>query len=158
MTNQFNKYSQIIKEAFKGPRTVDYDYEKAIQEYNIGKERMLSLKNMIDSFPSKLENYKLALDLLVDNFASIFDREQGEYFNFMTNVMKAHKTLSEQLLNAFKRFEKLNDTLQNIPNTEQGARDAAEAFTRIFEVPENVNKTAKIRADNSVKYWNQYGV
>ena len=46
---------------------------------------MLSLKNVIDSYSSKLEDYKLNLDTLIANFEIIFDKDQGNYFQFMTN-------------------------------------------------------------------------
>ena len=46
MKNQFNKITQSIFEAFKGPRTKDYEYDKMEQEYNINKERLISLKSV----------------------------------------------------------------------------------------------------------------
>ena len=56
------------------------------QEYQVCKERMLSLKNIIDRYPEKLEGYKLTLDQIVTSFGTIFDKEQGNYFQFMSNV------------------------------------------------------------------------
>ena len=67
MKNTFNKLTQSLFEAFKGPRTKDFDYEKMTQEYQVCKERMLSLKSIIDNYPSRLEGYKLTLDSLISN-------------------------------------------------------------------------------------------
>ena len=107
MKNNFNKLTQSLFEAFKGPRTKDFEFEKISQEYQVYKERMLSLKNVIDSYPLRLEGYKLTLDTLISNFESIFDKNQGNYFQFMTNVVGAHKALNEKLLNMFTKLEQL---------------------------------------------------
>ena len=74
MKNTFNKLTQSLFESFKGPRTKDFEYEKMTQEYQIGKEHILSLKNVIDNYPSSLESYKLTINLLVSNLEIIFDK------------------------------------------------------------------------------------
>lgn len=111
MKNTFNKLTQSLFEAFKGPRTKDFDYEKMTQEYQVCKERMLSLKSIIDNYPSRLEGYKLTLDSLISNFESIFDKEQGSYYQFMSNVVGAHKALNEKLTNMFTRIEQLKTNM-----------------------------------------------
>ena len=98
MKNTFNKVTQSLFEAFKGPRTKDFEFEKINQEYLVCKERMLNLKNQIDSYPSKLEGYQIALDGLIGNFEVIFSKEQEGYFQFMSNVLGAHKALKDKLL------------------------------------------------------------
>ena len=107
MKNTFNKLTQSLFEAFKGPRTKDFEFEKMLQEYNICKNRMLSLKSLIDSYPARLEGYQTTIHLLIENFETIFDKEQGNYYQFMTNVVGAHKALNEKLLNMFSRIENL---------------------------------------------------
>ena len=51
MTNIFNKVTRSVYEAFKGPPTKDFEFEKIAQEYQECKERILSLKNIIDRYP-----------------------------------------------------------------------------------------------------------
>ena len=85
MKTTFNILTQSLFKAFKGPRTKDFEFEKILQKYQVCKEHMLSLKNVIDSYSSKLEDYKLNLDTLIANFEIIFDKDQGNYFQFMTN-------------------------------------------------------------------------
>ena len=111
MKNTFNKLTQSLFEAFKGPRTKDFEFEKMVQEYQVCKERMLSLKNVIDNYPSRLEGYQLTLDTLISNFETIFDKDQGNYFQFMTNVVGAHKALNEKLLNMFTKLEQLKSSM-----------------------------------------------
>ena len=111
MKNTFNKLTQSLFEAFKGPRTKDFEYEKILQEYQICKERMLSLKSAIDNYPSRLEGYQTSINKLVSNFETIFDKEQGNYYQFMSNVVGAHKALNEKLLNMFSRVDQLKNTM-----------------------------------------------
>ena len=111
MINQFNKVTQSLFEAFKGPRTKDFEFEKMLQEYQICKERMLSLKNAIDSYPSRLEAYQTTITRLITNFETIFDKEQGNYYQFMSNVVGAHKALNEKLVKMFSRIENLKTSM-----------------------------------------------
>ena len=51
------------------------------------------------------------------------------------------------------------DTLKNVPNTKQGAYDAAYKWTVDFEVPSNSDQKGKARgALASSSYWDTYGV
>ena len=112
MKNQFNKITQGIFETFKGPRTQDIEYDKMLQEYQICKERMLSLKSIISSYPKRLEGYKTTLDELISHFETIFDKEQTIYYKYMSDVKGAHKALSEKLNNMFLRVEGMNETME----------------------------------------------
>jgi hypothetical protein len=97
--------------AFKEPRTNDSEFEKMNQEYQMCKERMFSLKKVIDSFPERLEGYKLALDNLVPSLEKIFDKEQPNFFQFMTNVASAHKALNDKLSNMFTKLGNLKSSM-----------------------------------------------
>ena len=107
MKNTFNKLTQSLFEAFKGPRTKDFEYEKLAEDYKACKGRMLSLKSLIDNYPARLDGYKTTLDNLISILETIFDKEQGGYFQFMSNVVGAHKALNEKLLNMFSRMDNL---------------------------------------------------
>lgn len=111
MKNTFNKLTQSLFEAFKGPRTKDFEYEKMTQEYQIGKERMFSLKSVIDNYPSSLENYTLTINLLKSNFEIIFDKDKGNYFQFISNVASAHKALNDKLVSMFSKIEQLKTSM-----------------------------------------------
>ena len=111
MKNTFNKITQSIFEAFKGPRTKDFEFEKMAQEYQICKERMLNLKNLIDSYPSQLEGFQVSLNSLIENFENIFSKEQEGYFQFMSNVTAAHKALNNKLLAMHLKLEKLQSSM-----------------------------------------------
>jgi len=107
MKNQFNKITQGIFEAFKGPRTKDFEYDKMVQEYNICKERIITLKSVLDSYPSRLEGYKTSIDDLISSCEVIFEGDKSMYHKFITDVVLAHKALHEKLTNMFHRVESL---------------------------------------------------
>ena len=113
MKNTFNKLTQSLFEAFKGPRTKDFEYEKMTQKYQVCKERMLSLKSLLEKYPSRLEGYKTTLENLVSILETIFDKEQSGYFQFMSNVVGAHKALNEKLSNMFLRMDNLKKNMSN---------------------------------------------
>lgn len=48
----------------------------------------------------------------------------------------------------------LKTYLENVPNTEAGAMDAAERFVRIFEVPDKLEYNVTIRRAKAKEYWN----
>ena len=110
--NTFNKLTQGLFEVFKGPRTKDYEYDKMAQEYNLSKERLLNLKSLIESYPSKLEGYKKTLDNLILSFEVVFDGVQGMYNKFITDVVTRHKSLNEKLMNMFTRIEGLKEEME----------------------------------------------
>ena len=114
MKNTFNKVTQSIFEAFKGPRTKDFEFEKMAQEYQICKERMLNLKNLIDSYPSQLEVFQASINSLIENFENIFNKEQEGYFQFMSNVTSAHKALNNKLLTMHLKLEKLQSLMAKL--------------------------------------------
>ena len=45
--------------------------------------------------------------------------------------------------------------LQGVANNEAGARDAADYFVRHFEIPANIEQTARRRMDKASEYWGQ---
>ena len=110
--NTINKLTQGLFEVFKGPRTKDYEYDKMAQEYNLSKERLLNLKSLIESYPSKLEGYKKTLDNLILSFEGVFDGVQGMYNKFITDVVTRHKSLNEKLMNMFTRIEGLKEEME----------------------------------------------
>ena len=107
MQNTSNKKNKSLFEEFKGPHTEDLELKNIIQEYQTYKERIFSLKNILDSYPEKLEGYKLTLESLISSFEKIFDKEQRHYFEFMSNVAKAHKALNEKLTNMYTKLRQL---------------------------------------------------
>lgn len=53
-------------------------------------------------------------------------------------------------------FSKLNDTIKNIDNTDDGARTVAREFSLRYEMPAAKEKAANARASSTTKYYNNY--
>ena len=73
--------------------------------------------------------------------------------NWENNLTGQLEYLWYELQNGYK-----NSTLipiQGVPNTEQGARQAADIFVRRFEVPANVDYQSQIRQNNAAKLYSQ---
>ena len=105
-----HKYSPVILQTLGGAPQRDFEYEKKLQEYKEGKERMVTLKKVIDSFPKKLEGYKQILDTISGTCEYVFEREQKGYFQFMHNISSSHKALSDKLIILFNQLGQLRNT------------------------------------------------
>jgi hypothetical protein len=49
------------------------------------------------------------------------------------------------------------NAIRNAPNTLQGALDAAEAWVRYYEMPNNIEHEVQVRQANARGYWDKYG-
>ena len=105
-----HKYSPVILQTLGGSPQKDFEYEKKLQEYKEGKNRMVTIKKVIDSFPKKLEGYKQILDTIAGTCEYVFDKEQKGYCQFMHNISSSHKALSDKLITLFNQFGQLRNT------------------------------------------------
>lgn len=161
MKNTFNKITQPIFEAFKGPRTKDFEFDRKVEEYKLAKEKMFTAKSIIDNYNQRLEGYKLTLTSIVSTFDLLFDRNQTYYSQFMGNVVSAHKTLNDKLRNMFTQIEKLknemlkwNQHTQNVENLisqREGKRKEYEHYdekmTELYEERNKIITKGKIPND-----------
>ena len=69
------------------------------------------MKTIIDNYPEKLEGYKLTIETLTSQFDSIFNKDQEKYFEFMTNVVGAHKALIDKIVKMFTKMEQLQSSM-----------------------------------------------
>ena len=107
------KYSPVILQQLGGPPQHDYEYEKRLQDFKEGKNRMITLKKVIDNFPKKLEGYKEILDTIVGTCDYVFDKNQKGYCQFMHNITSAHKALTNKLIGLFNQFGQLRNSTNN---------------------------------------------
>lgn len=107
------KYSPVILQELGGPPQHDYDYEKRLQDFKEGKNRMITLKKVIDNFPKKLEGYKEILDTIVGTCDYVFDKNQKGYSQFMHNITSAHRALTNKLIGLFNQFGQLRNSTNN---------------------------------------------
>lgn len=108
MRDNFTINNQSLYEIFKGPIKKDYEYDKINEEYQISKGRMLSFKSVIDTYPSRLEGYKSINESFILNLEAFFKRE-NKYYQFISNVIGAHKNFSSKLMKMFSDIENMKE-------------------------------------------------
>ena len=108
-----HKYSPVILQTLGGAVQKDFEYEKKLQDYKEAKNRMATIKKVIDNFPRKMEGYKQILDTLVGTCEFVFDKNQKGYFQFMNNITSAHRALTNKLIALFNQFGQLRNSTNN---------------------------------------------
>ena len=108
-----HKYSQVILQTLGGAPQKDFEYEKKLQEYKEAKNRMVTIKKVIDNFPRKMEGYKQILDTLAGTCEFIFEKNQKGYFQFMHNITSAHRALTNKLNSLFNQITQLKNSTNN---------------------------------------------
>lgn len=73
--------------------------------------------------------------------------------NWSTNLTGQLNYLWHELSTSYK--SSVLDPLKQVPNTLEGAKQAADIFVRKFEVPANVDTQSKIRQANAEKWWSK---
>ena len=126
MINNSTINNQSLYEMFKGPHKKDYEYEKISEEYQITKGRMLSLKSVIDTYPSRLEGYKSINESFILNL-QVFCKNNNKYYQFISNVIGAHKNFSSKLIKMFSELENMKE-FTNEWNDNSSSVDAKLAF------------------------------
>ena len=126
MINNSTINNKSLYEMFKGPHKKDYEYEKISEEYQITKGRMLSLKSVIDTYPSRLEGYKSINESFISNL-QVFCKSNNKYYQFISNVIGAHKNFSSKLIKMFSELENMKE-FTNEWNDNSSSVDAKLAF------------------------------
>jgi len=126
MINNSTLNNQSLYDIFKGPHKKDYEYEKISEEYQITKGRMLSLKSVIDTYPSRLEGYKSINESFISNL-QVFCKSNNKYYQFISNVIGAHKNFSSKLIKMFSELENMKE-FTNEWNENSSSVDAKLSF------------------------------
>ena len=106
MINNSTINNQSLYEIFKGPNKKDFEYEKINEEYQITKGRMLTIKSVIDTYPSRLEGYKSINESFISNL-EILSKSQNKYYQFISNVIGAHKNFNSKLMTMLSSLENM---------------------------------------------------
>ncbi len=154
-----HKYSQVILQTLGGSIQKDYEYEKKLQEYKEGKNRMATIKKVIDNFPRKMEGYKHILDTIAGTCDFIFDKSQKGYFQFMHNITSAHRALTNKLIALFNQFgqlknstnvwiKELNQVTDKCHLREQCRKNYEHYEKKLFEL--NTDRMKEIKKNNKI--------
>ena len=154
-----HKYSQVIFQALRGPTQPDYEYFKKLEDYKQAKDRIVTLKKVIDNFPKKLNGYKEAIDTIVATCENIFEREHKDYCQFMHNITSSHKALGNKLIILFNQFgvlsqstniwiKEINDVSSKCNKREECRQNYEHYEEKLYEL--NMDRMKEIKKKNKV--------
>ena len=154
-----HKYSPVILQALGGPNQKDYEYEKKLFEFKEAKNRMSTMKKVIDNFPKKLEGHKQLLDTIVGTCENIFDKNQKNYFQFMHNITSAHKALADKLGILFNQFgqltnmtniwvKEMNEVIAKCRQREECRKNYEHYEQKLYEL--NTDRMKDIKKENKI--------
>ena len=131
MPNLWTKTTQIIYEAFKGPRTVDIEFNGKYEEIKL---MVLQIKNIsltIKSFPQKLLGFKDLCTEVCQHLIKPYPND-SIYYPQINAIISAHK----EMINC---YQECSNTLSNLSGT-------TSEWQKIFaEVKANLKKREEAR-------------
>jgi hypothetical protein len=131
MPNLWTKTTQIIYEAFKGPRTVDIEFNGKYEEIKL---MVLQIKNIsltIKSFPQKLLGFKDLCTEVCQHLIKPYPND-SIYYPQINAIILAHK----EMINC---YQECSNTLSNLSGT-------TSEWQKIFaEVKTNLKKREEAR-------------
>ena len=154
-----HKYSQVILQTLSGPVQKDYEYDKKLQEFKEVRNRMATIKKVIDNFPRKMDGYKQMLDTIVGTCEFIFDKNQKSYYQFMHNITSAHKALADKLVGLFNHFgqltnstniwiKEINEVVQKVKLRQQCRKNYEHYEKKLYEL--NTDRMKEIKKKNKI--------
>ena len=92
MPNFWTRTTQLIYEAFKGPRTVDTEYNAKYEEVKLFLQQIKNISLTIKSFPQKLNGFKELCNELCDNLLKPYPND-NIYYPQINSIVSAHKDM-----------------------------------------------------------------
>ena len=112
MPNLWTKTMQMIYEAFKGPRTVDIEFNGKYEEIKLMVSQIKNISLTIKSFPEKLNGFKQLCTEICLHLIKPYTND-NIYFPQINAIVSAHKDM-------IKCYQECANTLGNLSgSTEQ---------------------------------------
>lgn len=92
MPNFWTKTTQKIDEAFKGPRTIDIEFDSLIKEMNDVEKGMIIFKQLLINIKSISTSYKLYFSNIAEALLNIYSK-YSPFYNLIENILEIHKQL-----------------------------------------------------------------
>ena len=92
MPNLWTKTTQMIYEAFKGPRTVDIEFNGKYEEIKIMVSQIKNISLTIKSFPEKLNGFKQLCTEICQHLIKPYSND-SIYFSQINSITSAHKDM-----------------------------------------------------------------
>ena len=92
MPNIWNKATQMIYEAFKGPRTVDIEFNGKYEEIKLIVSQIKNISITIKSFPEKLNGFKQLCTEICQHLIKPYPND-NIYYPQISSIVSAHKEM-----------------------------------------------------------------
>ena len=131
MPNLWTKTTQIIYEAFKGPRTVDIEFNAKYEEVKLIVLQIKNISLTVKSFPQKLMGFKDLCTDICQHFIKPYPND-CIFYPQISAIISAHK----EMINC---YQECSNTLGNLSA-------ATSEWQKIFsEVKQNLKKREEAR-------------
>lgn len=131
MPNIWSRTNRKIYEAFKGPRTVDTDFNKKVEEIRSEERYLEHLQTIIQRFHESRETHKLHLKEINHFMMNCYDMN-SHYWPYMNDIVNTHKEL-----------EKLHDNY--IENVMRTTNITSDLNVRLNAIRENIRERDRLR-------------
>ena len=111
MPNFWSTTTQMIYEAFNGPRTVDIEFNAKVKELKDAVSEMKGINGLVQNLPKALEKYKMYCSILQKNLMQGY-KANSIYFPSINDIITAHKNIEQnynKLCNSLKNINTIND-------------------------------------------------
>ena len=115
MNNPIPGIIQSVYESFYGPRTVDYDFDKKVQELKLIKEKIFQIRAIINSFPQRILPFKSMFEEISSIFGLAFDKNT-KYYGFMDDVCESHRALLKAYVDCCNNMVKVSNECNDWDN------------------------------------------
>jgi chromosome segregation ATPase len=92
MPNFWTKTTQMIYEAFKGPRTIDIEFNGKYEEIKIMVTQIKKISLTVKSFPEKLNGFKQLCSEICQHLIKPYPND-NIYFSQINAITSAHKDM-----------------------------------------------------------------
>ena len=131
MPNLWTKTTQIIYEAFKGPRTVDIEFNSKYEEIKLIVLQIKNISLTIKSFPQKLMGFKELCNDVCQHFIKPYPSD-SIFYPQINAIISAHKEMIDC-------YQECSNILGNLST-------ATSEWQKIFsEVKQNLKKREEAR-------------
>jgi uncharacterized coiled-coil DUF342 family protein len=131
MPNIWSRTNRKIYEAFKGPRTVDSDFNKKVEEIRREERYLEHLQTIIQRFHESRDTHKIHL-IEINHFMMNCYDVNSHYWPYMNDIINSHKEL-----------EKLHDNyLENCMRITNLSNDL---HVKLNAIRENIRERDRLR-------------
>ena len=141
MPNLWTKTTQIIYEAFKGPRTVDMEFNGKYEEIKLIVSQIKNISVTIKSFPQKLMGFKDLCTEICQHLIKPYPND-NIFYPQINAIILAHK----DMINC---YQECSTTLNNLSG-------ATSEWQKLFsEVKEKLKQREEARKVHALCSWDQ---